>query len=53
MSMQVPMAYVKNNEIVLNIGANATHKPLIDNEYVSFSARFSGCRTISGCRWGM
>lgn len=40
--VQVPMAYVKNNEIVLNIGANATHKLLIDNEYVSFSARFSG-----------
>ena len=40
--VQVPMAYVKNNEIVLNIGANATHKLLIDNEYVSFSARFYG-----------
>lgn len=40
--VQVPMAYVKNNEIVLNIGANATHKLQIDNDYVSFSARFNG-----------
>lgn len=38
----VPREYVKNNEIVLNIAASATHNLRIDNEWVSFSARFAG-----------
>ena len=39
---RVPVAYVKNGEIVLNIGASATRHLTIDNGGVRFSARFSG-----------
>lgn len=39
---RVPMQYVRDNEIVLNIGMNAVHQLNIDNEWVHFSARFSG-----------
>ncbi|MBP4050874.1 ClpXP protease specificity-enhancing factor [Chromobacterium violaceum] len=38
----VPLEYVKNNEIVLNIAETATKNLRIDNEWVSFSARFGG-----------
>ncbi|WP_293764865.1 ClpXP protease specificity-enhancing factor [uncultured Aquitalea sp.] len=38
----VPLEFVKNNEIVLNIAAGATHNLRIDHEWVSFSARFGG-----------
>lgn len=38
----VPREYVKNNEIVLNIGLSATKNLRIDNEWLSFSARFGG-----------
>jgi stringent starvation protein B len=39
---RVPAAYVKNGEIVLNIGTNATRRLTIDNEWVQFNARFAG-----------
>jgi len=39
---RVPMAYVKNGEIVLNLSYAATKDMLIANEAISFSARFSG-----------
>src|SRR5213075_252803 len=39
---RVPLSYVKNGEIVLNIGASATRRLTIDNDGVRFSARFSG-----------
>jgi stringent starvation protein B len=39
---RVPAAFVKNGEIVLNIGASATRRLTIDNNGVRFSARFSG-----------
>jgi stringent starvation protein B len=39
---RVPMAYVKNGEIVLNINYSATKDLVIDNTAISFSARFSG-----------
>jgi stringent starvation protein B len=39
---RVPVAYVKNGEIVLNISASATRHLTIDNSGVRFSARFSG-----------
>ena len=39
---RVPMAYVKNGEIVLNIGASATRRLTIDNAGVRFAARFNG-----------
>ena len=38
----VPHEYVKNNEIVLNIGLSATKNLRIDNDRLSFSARFGG-----------
>lgn len=38
----VPMQYVRDNEIVLNIGTTASHALTIDNEWIHFSARFSG-----------
>ena len=39
---RVPVAFVKNGEIVLNISRGATRKLTIDNEWVQFTARFSG-----------
>ena len=39
---RVPVAYVKNGEIVLNVSASATRHLTIDNSGVRFSARFSG-----------
>lgn len=38
----VPREFVQNNEIVLNIGYDATKDLLIDNDWLSFSARFAG-----------
>jgi stringent starvation protein B len=38
----VPREYVQNNEIVLNISLDATKDLHIDNEWLSFSARFAG-----------
>src|SRR6202790_2439118 len=39
---RVPTAFVKNGEIVLNISRGATRRLTIDNEWVQFTARFSG-----------
>lgn len=39
---RVPAQYVRENEIVLNIGETASHNLIIDDEWVSFSARFGG-----------
>jgi stringent starvation protein B len=39
---RVPMAYVKQGEIVLNINYSATKDLVIDQQAVSFSARFNG-----------
>ena len=39
---QVPREYVRDGEIVLNIGPLATHRLKIGNERVEFSARFGG-----------
>ena len=39
---RVPPGYVKDGEIVLNIGAAATRNLTMDNEWIQFSARFSG-----------
>ena len=39
---RVPMEYVKDGQIVLNLSPNATQGMLMDNEWVSFSARFNG-----------
>ena len=39
---RVPMAFVKNGEIVLNISAAATRRLTIDNDGIQFNARFAG-----------
>ena len=39
---RVPVAYVKNGEIVLNISPGATRRLTIDNDRVQFTARFNG-----------
>ncbi len=41
-SVQVPHEYVKNNEIVLNVGFEATSGLKLGNEYIEFRARFGG-----------
>lgn len=39
---RVPPGHVKNGEIVLNINHSATRGLLIDNDAVTFAARFNG-----------
>jgi stringent starvation protein B len=41
-TVRVPMEYVKNNEIVLNVGFEATTALKIGNEAIEFKARFGG-----------
>ncbi len=41
-SVQVPLEYVKNNEIVLNVGFEATSSLQLGNEFIEFKARFGG-----------
>ena len=40
--VQVPMEYVKNNEIVLNVSFEATSSLKLGNEFIEFKARFGG-----------
>ena len=40
--VRVPKEYVKNNEIVLNVGFEATSALKLGNELVEFKARFGG-----------
>ena len=45
---RVPRQYVKDGQIVLNLGPEATHQLLMGNEIISFTARFSGvAQTLS------
>ncbi len=47
-SVQVPREYVKNGEIVLNIGFDATSSLKLGNDLIEFKARFAGtARDIS------
>lgn len=39
---RVPHQFVQDNQIVLNIGMNAVKDLFIDNEWISFNARFGG-----------
>ena len=39
---QVPAGYVKEDQIVLNIGMEATNQLDIGNEFIAFQARFGG-----------
>jgi stringent starvation protein B len=41
-TVQVPVEYVKNNEIVLNVGFEATSALKLGNELIEFRARFGG-----------
>jgi stringent starvation protein B len=41
-AVRVPMEYVKENEIVLNVGFEATSGLKLGNEWIEFKARFSG-----------
>ena len=38
----VPLAYVRDGQITLNIGALATNRLVIGNEAIEFQARFNG-----------
>ncbi len=40
--VQVPLEYVKNNEIVLNVGFEATTGLQLGNDVIEFKARFGG-----------
>lgn len=40
--VQVPLDYVKNNEIVLNVGFEATSGLQLGNEFIEFKGRFGG-----------
>ncbi len=39
---RVPQEYVRNGEIVLNIGPLAAHRLRMGNEFIEFAARFGG-----------
>ncbi len=41
-SVRVPPEYVKNREIVLNVGFDATNGLVIGNDFIEFKARFGG-----------
>ena len=41
-AVQVPLEYVKDGEIVLNVGLTATTGLHLGNDYISFKARFAG-----------
>lgn len=41
-NIKVPLQYAENGRIVLNISQTAAAKLQIDNDYITFSARFSG-----------
>jgi stringent starvation protein B len=39
---RVPPGYAKDGQIVLNLGPDATHQLAMENEFISFQARFNG-----------
>ena len=41
-TVEVPREFVKNDEIVLNLSTEACHQLQIENDYISFQARFGG-----------
>jgi stringent starvation protein B len=41
-SVEVPMEFVKKDEIVLNLSLEACHQLNLDNYWISFQARFGG-----------
>ncbi len=43
---QVPQEHVKNGEIVLNVSPGAVQGLIMDNEHITFNARFSGVARV-------
>lgn len=43
--LDIPMELVKDGEIVFNISARAVHELIINNDFISFTARFNGVST--------
>lgn len=41
-SVRVPVDFVRNNEIVLNVGYEATNALKLGNDFIEFKARFGG-----------
>jgi stringent starvation protein B len=41
-AVEVPMEFVKNDEIVLNLSLEACHQLQMENDWISFQARFGG-----------
>ena len=41
-SVEVPMEFVKKDEIVLNLSIEACHQLQLENDWISFQARFGG-----------
>jgi stringent starvation protein B len=41
-NVEVPMEFVKKDEIVLNLSLEACHQLNLDNDWISFQARFGG-----------
>ena len=41
-TVEVPMEFIKNDEIVLNLSTEACHQLQMENDYISFQARFGG-----------
>ena len=41
-SVEVPMEFVKKDEIVLNLSLEACHQLQMENDWISFQARFGG-----------
>ncbi|ATE58962.1 ClpXP protease specificity-enhancing factor [Thauera sinica] len=39
---RVPPGYAKDGQIVLNVGPDATHQLQMENDFISFQARFNG-----------
>lgn len=39
---RVPREFVKDGQIVLNLGPEATHQLVMGNDFITFSARFNG-----------
>ena len=43
---RVPREHVKDGQIVLNLGPEATHQLVMGNELITFSARFNGVAQV-------
>jgi stringent starvation protein B len=50
-TVQVPMEYVNNGEIVLNVSFDATSGLQLGNDYISSRPALAAWRARSWCRW--